>query len=75
MDWISTLESRAELAEAWAVAFEARWPEERAAAEGVREAGVELRALVQSLEQVRDQMEHVAMHVAREARVTFKVRL
>ena len=66
---LSDLEIKAELAEAWAGAFEARWGEARAVAAGVRDAVLRARANVDRIARVRDQMELIA----REERVCLKV--
>ena len=56
----SALELKAELVEAWAVAFEARWGQARAAAAGVRDAVLHTRENVDRIAQVREEMELVA---------------
>ena len=71
MGRVSTLESMAELVEAWALAFEARWGEARGATAGVREAALQARANVQRVARLCDAMEAVA----REARLNLKVLL
>ena len=65
----SALELKAELVEAWAVAFEARWGQARAVAAGVRDAVPRTRENVERIAQVRDDMELVA----REAGIRLKV--
>ena len=65
----SALELKAELVEAWAVAFEARWGQARAVAAGVRDAVPHTRENVERIAQVRDDMELVA----REAGIRLKV--
>ena len=64
----SDLEASAELAEAWADAFEARWGQERAVAAGVRDAVLRARGHVEQCARVRDEMEVVA----REARISLR---
>lgn len=65
---LSDLEASAELAEAWADAFEARWGLERAVAAGVRDAVLRARGHVDQCARVRDEMEVVA----REARISLR---
>ena len=65
---LSDLEASAELAEAWADAFEARWGQERAVAAGVRDAVLRARGHVEQCARVRDEMEVVA----REARISLR---
>ena len=65
---LSDLEASAELAEAWADAFEARWGQERAVAAGVRDAVLRARGHVDQCARVRDEMEVVA----REARISLR---
>ena len=57
---LSALELKAELVEAWAVAFEARWGQARAAAAGVRDAVLRTREHLDRIAQVREEMELVA---------------
>ena len=68
---VSKLEQKAELAEAWAAAFEARWGHASALAAGVRDAVLRARENVERMARVRDDMELLA----REKRVGVKVRL
>ena len=68
---VSELEQKAELAEAWAAAFEARWGHASALAAGVRDAVLRARENVERMARVRDDMELLA----REKRVGVKVRL
>ena len=68
---LSDLEVKAELAEAWASAYEVRWGQARAVAAGVREAVDRARGNVDRLARVRDEM----AALAREEKVSLRVRL